>query len=71
MELEMARKNKVQIYIPVKEDWESLVEKLVGLRRGEGKEYTPWLGMNYTTSEVVIDAMKELARRIEETDGKV
>lgn len=61
----MARKDKVQIYIPIRNDWDKLVERVVELRESEGMVYTPWQGLEYTASEVVIDAMKELVKRIE------
>lgn len=60
----MSRKDKIQIYIPVGIGWQELVEQVVELRKSEGKLYSPWYGREFTTSEVVIDALQELVRRI-------
>lgn len=58
----MARKEKVLIYIPNKVDFDVLIDKVVKLRESEGKKYRPFGKMAHTLSEVVIDALNELAQ---------
>jgi hypothetical protein len=64
----MARKEKIQVYVPQDVDFDELINKVAALRKTEGKQYRPFGKMEHTVSEVIIDALQELAA--EWDDGK-
>lgn len=55
-------KNRVQIYVQDEDEFKALVAKVAALRKSEGKEYKPWYGLDYTVSEVILDALDQLAQ---------
>lgn len=65
-------KNRVQIYVQDEDEFKAMIAKVAALRKSEGKEYKPWYGLDYTVSEVILDALSELAQEWDarQSEGK-